>query len=97
MPDGNVVACCHQTYGHYGVEDFPIKQNLADKRIEKLVNTIRKLKESNWQDLYLQSQATRKHNFDTLFNSEKLSEQVNKTINLFFEFVDSGQVTPTKS
>ena len=36
MPDGNVVACCHQTYGHYGVEDFPIKQNLADKSLEKI-------------------------------------------------------------
>ena len=38
MPDGNVVACCHQTYGHYGVEDFPIKQNLADKSLEKITS-----------------------------------------------------------
>ena len=85
-----------KTFANIIDESYDIEMD-ADKRIEKLVNTIRKLKESNWEDLYLQSQATRKHNFDTLFNSEKLSEQVNKTINLFFEFVDSGQVTPTKS
>ena len=50
MPDGNVVACCHQTYGHYGVEDFPIKQNLADKSLEKIINDFKENKVVNLPD-----------------------------------------------
>ena len=31
----------------------------------------------------------RTHNTDLFFNREKLSQQINKTLNLFLEFVDS--------
>lgn len=30
MPDGDVVPCCHQTFGHYGKKDFDVKLSLKD-------------------------------------------------------------------
>ena len=51
----------------------------------------------NWKDLYLQTIKLRQHNYDVFFNKERLSKQVNKTINLFLEFADSGQITSTES
>ena len=36
MPDGDVVACCHQTYGHWGKKDYDIKLNLANSDIGKI-------------------------------------------------------------
>ena len=63
--------------------------NQHNKRIEKIVATCEKLNKQNWQDLYLQTIELRKHNYNTFFNEEKLSEQINKTLSLFFEFADS--------
>ena len=42
-----------------------------------------------WQDIYLQTKALRQHNYDTMFDKEKLSLEINKTLNLFLEFADS--------
>ena len=60
-----------------------------DKRIDKIVHTCNQLRNENWKDLYLQTQSLRKHNLNVFFNKEKLSLQINKTINLFLEFADS--------
>ena len=35
----------------------------------------------------------RQHNYDTFFNKEKLSAEVNKTLISFLEFFDSSQVS----
>ena len=51
------------------------------------------LKTKDWNDIYRQTIALRQHNYDTLFNKEKLSEQVNKTLISFLEFFDSSQVS----
>jgi len=68
-------------------------QSDQSQRIKQLVSTCKKLKDSNWRDLYLQTQAIRKHNLDTFFDREKLSKQVNETLELFLEFADGGQVS----
>ena len=46
-----------------------------------------------WQDFYLQSKALRQYNFDLFFNKDKLSEEINKTVNLFLEFADSSKIS----
>lgn len=39
MPDGDVVACCHQTYGHWGKKDYDIKHNLKNSDIGTIRNS----------------------------------------------------------
>ncbi len=77
-----------KTFSQYFDESYDLELD-PDKRISKIVNLCENLQKINWKDLYLQSQSIRKHNYETFFNREKLSEQVNKTINLIFKFVDS--------
>ena len=48
------------------------------------------LKTKNWQDIYRQTIALRQHNYDTFFNKEKLSAEVNKTLMSFLEFFDNN-------
>ena len=77
-----------KTFSKYFDESYDLEMDRS-KRIEKITATCLQLQKQNWKDLYLQTQALRQHNFDTFFNKEKLSEQINKTINLFLEFADS--------
>ena len=39
-----------------------------------------------------QTKALRQHNYDTMFDKNKLSLEINKTINLFLEFADTSQI-----
>jgi len=89
-----------KTFGNYFDESYDLEQN-KDKRIDSLVSLCKNLRDKcsqgsvvesgnkKWQDIYLQTQALRKHNYDTFFNEEKLSVQINKTLELFLEFADS--------
>ena len=77
-----------KTFSSYFNEEYDIEKN-PDVRIDKIVNTCRDLLTKNWQDIYLQTQALRKHNYDTFFNEGKLSLEINKTLELFLEFADS--------
>jgi hypothetical protein len=89
-----------KTFGNYFDESYDLEKN-KDKRIEKLTSLCTDLKEmcshgsvvesgnKKWQDIYLQTKALRQHNYDTFFNEEKLSAEINKTLNLFFKFADS--------
>jgi hypothetical protein len=77
-----------KTFSAYIDESYDLERN-PTKRIESIVSTCKKLKESNWRDLYLQTQSIRKHNFETFFDKQKLSLQVNKVIESFLEFADS--------
>ena len=98
-PAKAVVLVAHAWGGQTGFE-----QDKA-KRIDSLVSLCKNLRDKcsqgsvvesgnkKWQDIYLQTQALRKHNFDTFFNKEKLSVQINKTLELFLEFADSRQVS----
>ena len=85
-----------KTFGYYFDESYDIEKD-PNKRIDAICKACEDLMNKNWKDLYLQTIKLRKHNYDVFFNKEKLSEQVNKTINLFLEFADSGQVTSTES
>ena len=78
-----------KTFANYFDEDYDLEMD-KDMRMDKIVNTCRDLLTRNWQDIYLQTQALRKHNFDTFFNKERLTVEINKTLNLFLEFADSG-------
>ncbi len=81
-----------KTFNNYFDESYDLEQD-PNKRIDKIVSLCTELKKKNWQDIYLQTKALRQHNYDTMFNKEKLSLEINKTINLFLEFADSGQVS----
>ena len=85
-----------KTFGHYFDESYDLEKDTI-KKIDAICNLCKDLMNKNWKDLYLQTIKLRQHNHDVFFNKERLSEQVNKTINLFLEFADSGQITSTES
>tara|TARA_Y100000592_G_scaffold13054_1_gene18415 strand:+ start:2879 stop:3925 length:1047 start_codon:yes stop_codon:yes gene_type:complete len=85
-----------KTFGSYFDESYDIEKD-AFKRIDKICLLCKDLMNKNWKDMYLQTIKLRQHNHDIFFNQEKLSEQINKTLNLFLEFADSSQVTSTES
>jgi len=88
-----------KTFGNYFDEGYDLEQD-PNKRIDKIVTLIKELKSKcddgsivergnkKWQDIYLQTKALRQHNYDTFFDKEKLSSEINKTLNLFLEFAD---------
>jgi hypothetical protein len=89
-----------KTFGNYFDESYDLEQD-PDERIDKIVSLCKELKDPStdrkhgnkkWQDIYLQTKALRQHNYDTMFDKNKLSLEINKTINLFLEFADSRQV-----
>ena len=85
-----------KTFGHYFDESYDLEKDTI-KKIDAICKLCKDLMNKNWKDLYLQTIKLRQHNHDVFFNKERLSEQVNKTINLFLEFADSGQITSTES
>ena len=93
-----------KTFGNYFDEHYDLEKD-AEKRMDALVSLCKHFKSlcddgvevergnKKWQDIYLQTQALRKHNHDTFFDRQKLSVQINKTLELFLEFADSSQIT----
>ena len=81
-----------KTFSNYFDESYDLEKD-SDHRIEKLTRTIKNLHEAPWEDIYLQTQSLRKHNADLFFNKEKLSLEINKTLESFLEFADGSQVT----
>jgi hypothetical protein len=81
-----------KTFNNYFEEVYDLDRD-PNTRINTIVDLCDRLRDAHWQDMYLQSQALRQHNFDNFFNIEKLSEQINQTLNLFLEFADSSQVS----
>ena len=89
-----------KTFGNYFDESYDLEAD-PNKRIDKIVTLIKDLKSKcddgsivergnkKWQDIYLQTKALRQHNYDTFFDKEKLSLEINRTLNLFLEFADS--------
>ena len=82
-----------KTGDHYDLEQF-INMHSYDleqdpvKRIDKIVSLCKDLKNKNWQEIYLQTKSLRQQNYDTFFNKEKLSLEINKTLKLFLKFAD---------
>jgi len=90
-----------KTFGNYFNESYDLEQD-PDKRINKIVSLCQELKDPStdlkhghkkWQDIYLQTKSLRQHNYDLMFNKEKLSLEINKTLELFLEFADSSQIS----
>ena len=81
-----------KTFGSYFDESYDLEHN-RDKKIDAIVSLCKDLKTKDWRDIYSQTIELRQHNYDTFFNKEKLSEQVNKTLTSFLEFFDSSQVS----
>ena len=89
-----------KTFSNYFDESYDLEQD-PDVRIDKIVSLCKELKDPStdrkhgnkkWQDIYLQTKALRQHNYDTMFDKNKLSLEINKTINLFLEFADTSQI-----
>ena len=81
-----------KTFGSYFDESYDLEHDRG-KKIDAIVSLCKHLKTVNWQDIYRQTIALRQHNYDTFFNKEKLSAEVNKTLIGFLEFFDSSQVS----
>jgi hypothetical protein len=77
-----------KTFSSYFDESYDLEID-SEKRIDKIFYSCQKILQINWRDLYLQTQALRKHNHNTFFDKEKLSLEINKTLELFLEFADS--------
>ena len=80
-----------KTFNNYFEEVYDLDRH-PDARINNIVDVCDRLRDAPWQDMYLQSQALRQYNYNHFFDSEKLSKEINKTLNLFLEFADSRQV-----
>ena len=80
-----------KTFNNYFEEAYDLDRH-PDARIDTIVDVCDRLRDAPWQDMYLQSKALRKYNHDHFFNPEKLSLEINKTLELFLEFADSSQV-----
>ena len=78
-----------RTFNNYFEEAYDLDMD-PDVRINTIVDVCDRLRDAPWQDIYLQSQALRKHNHDKFFHRENLSNEINRTINLFFEFADGS-------
>jgi hypothetical protein len=81
-----------KTFGSYFDESYDLESD-RDKKVDAIVSLCKDLRTKDWNDIYRQTIALRQHNYDTLFNKEKLSEEVNKTLISFLEFFDSSQVS----
>jgi hypothetical protein len=77
-----------KTFNSYFDESYDLEQD-PDKRIEMITSLCKDLKTKKWQDIYQQTKALRQQNYNTMFNKEKLSLEINKTLNLFLKFADS--------
>ena len=82
-----------KTFNNYFEEVYDLDRD-ADMRINTIVDVCDRLRDAPWQDMYLQSKALRQYNYNHFFNREKLSREINKTLELFLEFADGGQVSP---
>ena len=80
-----------KTFNNYFEEAYDLDRD-PDMRIDTIVDVCYRLQDAPWQDMYMQSKALRQYNFDHFFNQEKLSLEVNKTLNLFLEFADSSKI-----
>ena len=81
-----------KTFNNYFEEAYDLDRD-PNIRIDTIVDVCDRLRDAPWQDLYLQSQALRKYNFNHFFNREKLSLEINKTLNLFLEFADGSKIS----
>jgi len=81
-----------KTFNNYFEEAYDLDRD-PSMRIDTIVDVCGRLRDALWPDMYLRSQSLRQYNFDTFFNKEKLSTEINNTLNLFLEFADSSQVS----
>jgi len=81
-----------KTFNNYFEEAYDLDRD-PDVRINTIVDVCDRLRDAPWQDMYLQSKALRQYNFDNFFNQEKLSGEINKTLNLFLEFADRSEIS----
>lgn len=77
-----------KTFAKYFDESYDLEYD-EEVRIHKIASLCDNLKDLNWEDVYLNSKSLRKHNREQFFDREKLSLEINKTLELFLEFADS--------
>ena len=81
-----------RTFNNYFEEAYDLDRD-PNMRIDTIVDVCDRLRDAPWQDIYLQSKALRQYNHDCFLNKDLLSNEINKTLNLFLEFADSSQVS----
>ena len=81
-----------KTFNNYYEEVYDLDRD-PNARINTIVDVCDKLRDAPWQDMYLQSKSLRRYNYEHFFNEEKLSVQINNTLNLFLKFADSSKIS----
>lgn len=78
-----------QTFSKYFDESYDDVQDVG-KKMKMIIDLCRSLKNTNWKALYDSTKEIREHNAKHFFDNSKLSEQINKEILRWFEFVDGS-------
>tara|TARA_R110001592_G_scaffold246080_1_gene507721 strand:- start:118 stop:1236 length:1119 start_codon:yes stop_codon:yes gene_type:complete len=85
-----------QTYGEHIDESYDDEPN-SDKRVAMISDTLHKVKGTDYNKLYKDSQDIRTHNQKIFFDEAMLGKEINRTLRLWFEFADGSQVPSRES
>ena len=81
-----------QTFSECVDESYDTETD-PDKRVHMVSNTLHKIKGTDYNKLYNDTQEIRSHNQKVFFDEELLGNEINQTLRLWFEFADGGQVS----
>jgi hypothetical protein len=85
-----------QTYGEHIDESYDGEAD-KEKRLKMISDTLHKVKGTDYTKLYKDTQSIRTHNQKVFFDEEMLGKEINRTLRLWFEFADGGQVPSRES
>jgi hypothetical protein len=81
-----------QTYGEFMDESYDEEPD-HDKRCDMIRSTLEKIKQLDYKELYANTEKVRTHNQKVFFDKDILGEEINRTLRLWFEFADRGQIS----
>ena len=81
-----------QTFGAYIDESYDQEPDNV-KRIAMISDTLNKIKGTDYNKLYAETDHIRSHNQKVFFDKNVLGKEINRTLRLWFEFADTGQVS----
>ena len=81
-----------QTYGEFMDESYDEEPD-HDKRCDMIRSTLEKIKQLDYKELYANTEKVRTHNQKVFFDKDILGDEINRTLRLWFEFADRGQIS----
>jgi len=81
-----------ETFGEHIDESYDEEPD-HDKRCDMIRSTLEKIKQLDYKELYANTEKVRTHNQKVFFDKDILGEEINRTLRLWFEFADRGQIS----